>query len=83
MSDTTAGLLTPHLNSEENETFHDAENTEEATTTPTKAVSTFEIANEIQDRLKSVLEVVDNQEKEINERIDKLLERVSKLENEL
>lgn len=69
---TVPGLTTPHLKGEE-----PAEDKGEAIP---ESASVFEIALEFQNKLKQVLDLVDQHDKDINGRIDKLVKRISALE---
>lgn len=82
-----SGLTTPHLDSGEltknNKVDDKSITSKENSPDPTPDSTIFDIARDIESKLKSVLEKVDKNDDEINKRIDKLTKQISQLEQEI
>ncbi|KAK6198539.1 uncharacterized protein RJT21DRAFT_141295 [Scheffersomyces amazonensis] len=92
-SETTIGLSTPHLNEGENVSLSTVPSSSsgqnlnidetDGSINVSKITSVFDIAQTMQEKLGNVVQLLDKQDSEINDRIDKLLKQITKLENNI
>ncbi|KAK6461275.1 hypothetical protein DFJ63DRAFT_315077 [Scheffersomyces coipomensis] len=89
-SESTIGLSTPHLNDGENTSMstipttsssNHISNEADSSINNNKVASVFDIAQDMQSKLDQVVQLLDKHDTEVNDRIEKLLTRITKLES--